>query len=418
MSTFPFRIALLLQGAPEEQGEASTAEAAIDDEATEEAREVTSESDELAVPELAPNAAAAPADAGRKAANTKGAPPPTSPKASGQGPTFSPWVDLRILDTDSHVELGLDYKTKMRPWERDDAVGGSRFRMRVFALAGKQDKDKPLSEFSAIAPDMGAGASLGADWGTVRSGVESCSTAPGQGDCSTVGIYGFYVEPRWTVARLPYQPADMADEIVDWGHSWSVSTKFRLLTTGGGREVSSDGSVEVTGEGAKGAEITHRAYEKWLHGLSLSLTYARQYKAKDTVAVLASEDLNCSAEDGIVSCEGAVTAPLRIVEQAQPRPKFGALIHYAFQPPKGSLAYGAAFGINGKGADGGTKPFAKETRLRFEAWFYYFAWESGSTTVVRLGVAPFVDAALGSAKIPLLAGAVLALRAASSRLEY
>lgn len=427
MMSMSFSMTLCLQGAAvdlsvpaarsveqePQRTEVSGPDAAIDTGTTQPASAPTSSPASEPEPSVPP----VPTTADHKPVHAERSPPP-SRDASGQAPTFSPWVDLRILDTDSHVELGLDYKTKMRASKRGSASGGSRFRMRVFALAGKQDKDKPLSEFSAIAPDMGAGASLGADWGTVRSRVESCSAASGQSDCSSVGVYGLYVEPRWTVARLPYQPADMAEEVVVWGNSWSVSTKFRLLTTGGGREVSTDRSVEATGEGAAGAEISSRAYKRWLHGLTLSLTYARQYKAKDAVAIFDSEDLDCSTEDGIVSCNGALTAPVRIVDRAQARPKLGALIHYAFQPPRGSLAYGAAFGINGKGDDKGVNPFAKETRLRFEAWFYYFAWESGSTTVVRLGVAPFVDAALGTAKIPLLGGAVLALRAASSRLEY
>jgi hypothetical protein len=82
------------------------------------------------------------------------------------------------------------------------------------------------------------------------------------------------------------------------------------------------------------------------------------------------------------------------------------------------LAFAPALRLSTLGGAGVREPFSQAGRASVDLRLYYFAFDEGPA--LRVGVGPYLDARLHGSdrRDEIVGGAVLELRAATSRLEY
>jgi hypothetical protein len=302
-----------------------------------------------------------------------------------------PFVSAAVSESSYNIEAGVEsYPSPV------SAIGA-----RFAAIFRKTDPEVARAEVSTERPSLGLKAQLLTEFGRGSRPEHGTLSAP------DLSLFGAAIEGQWTFAKYDFRPAaGPARSVIE--HSWAIGLRgwwFTTLRPPQALEGCAEGQIE------KGTRPPPRPtrYSAWLTQPQLQVAYGRN--AVD-------------AEDSYVVV-GRNPEGLQLVERMKltpPAVRSVAAIQFAMpiSPPSSRLAFAPALRLGASGADGQWEPFSRAARARVDLRLYYFAFDQGQGPALRIGMGPYLDARLygNDRRDEIVGGAVLELRASTSRLEY
>lgn len=301
-----------------------------------------------------------------------------------------PFFNARASDTGQAVAIGIEaYPSSL-----------STFGGRLSAIVQRANPNDPHAEASNARYAFGASLLLLGELGRAKP---DAGAAPGS---AKISVLGAGIETSWYFASYLFNPYGRAQTV--FGYSFNVEARgwwFTSLGRPATLATPTTGAL-ITGSRPPAEPVNHRA---WLAQPQIRVGYGRRVvEAPDSYVVLPP------LPGGLQLAERMKLAPPSYIPAAT------VLLAMPISPPSGRFAFGPALRVTALGP-ANTWDFwseASSARARLELWLHYFAWND--SPAIRVGIAPFLDAPLyGPAQRDgFTGGAVLEVRAATSRLEY
>jgi hypothetical protein len=295
---------------------------------------------------------------------------------------FGPYINASASQSGATGDLGIEYLPSR------GGLGG-----RLLLSAGTTDPSQTQPVASSEKGQIGAKADLLGHF---------LSKPKVKGE--PFGHFGALVEPQVSVTRFTYNPGAGA-AVKKFKGSWKG--ELRLWWFGSpwsGLAQQGAESDTVTGNPPP---ISSEDYFYTLIQPQLRVSYARSYKEADDVFVVKP-----------ASADGLQLVDKMKIDSPQTKPTITILLALPIEPKRGRSAFGPAFSYSKTGKANAWWPKEGSTRVRLEAWLYYFAF--GEAAATRVGIAPFVDVrtAGDDKRDDFIVGAILELRTSTARLEY
>lgn len=308
-----------------------------------------------------------------------------------------PFFNARATDTGQAVALGIDANPSSL----------STFGGRLSAIVQKASPNELQAEASNARYAFGVSLLLLGEFG--RAKPKDAGAKPKEAaapEAADVSVFGAGLETSWFFANYQYQPYGRPHTVL--GYSFNVEARGFWFTTLRPPTILSTPTTGalIAGNRPPAEAVNHGA---WLTQPQIRLGYGRRVQeAPDSYVVLPP------LPGGLQLAERMKLTPPSYLPAAT------VLLAMPISPPSGRFAFGPALRFTAWGPADTWSVWSEASsgRGRLELWLYHFVWND--SPAVRVGIAPFLDTPLygPTPRDGLVGGALLEVRASTSRLEY